>query len=333
MAELTEDSVLGALEGAFGDAKPVAAPKVAPLPQQTEDEPPAAAEAEATTPAEGDEEGEPTEAKAEPEAAEPEYEIEVDGRVELVRGKEQVRELLQKGLDYSRKSEVNARQSELIAAHAQQLQFREQANHAILPDIAELQSIDSRLKAYEGVDWAAAFEQDALTAIKVKNDRDQLRELRERKVREIGQKQQSFEQGQAQAAQQLLMAEEKALLAKLPTWRNSEKAAQEKRALGEYLTQSGYQQSEISGLTDHRALLIARKAWLYDQLQAAKDDKVKQVRTAPAMAKPGAASTQQAPNEKAAFAKFQQELRAQGKKGNHNAQEQLMLKALNRAFK
>jgi hypothetical protein len=337
MAEISESAALGALEAAFGDAPPPKAKETPTAPS----EPPVEASEEApedvAAPV-GEEDGEPVEVEAEgeeeaPAADEPEYEVEVGGRVELVRGKEQIKELLQKGLDYTRKSEINARHAEIIAAQTKALEAQQQAQTALYEDFAQLKSVDSQLEYYNKIDMAAEFEKDPFNAMKLKEQRDQLREYRRNKVEEINQKHAAIQQGQAQAAQATLRAEEQALLAKLPQWRNSEQATKEKAALIQYLADNGFQQNEIAGIMDHRALLVTRKAWLYDQLQAQKSEKVKQLRDAPTMAKPGAAPAQQKTNQKASFAKFQSELRSQGKKGNHRAQENLLLGVLNRTFK
>jgi hypothetical protein len=337
MAEISESAALGALEAAFGDAPPPKAKETPTAPSEPPVEAAEEAPEDVAAPV-GEEDGEPVELEAEgeeeaPAEIEPEYEVEVGGRVELVRGKEQVKELLQKGLDYTRKTEINARHAEIIAAQAKALEVQQQAQNALYEDFAQLKALDAQLDHFNRIDMAAEFEKDPFQAMKLKEQRDQLREYRRNKADEIGQKHAVIQQGQAQAAQATLRAEEQALLAKLPQWRNSEQAAREKSALVQYLADNGFNQDEIAGIMDHRALLVTRKAWLYDQLQAQKAGKVKQLRDAPQMAKPGAAPAQQKTNQKASFAKFQQELRAQGKKGNSRAQENLMLGVLNRAFK
>lgn len=88
------------------------------------------------------------------------------------------------------------------------------------------------------------------------------------------------------AAQEWRKAERDRLLEKLPEWRDQAKASAEQKLIAETLLQTGYSQEELSELFDHRALVIARKAALYDQLQAAK---AKQVKPEPPKAiKPGA---------------------------------------------
>jgi hypothetical protein len=340
MAEISESAALGALEAAFGDApppKPVKTPVAHPKAATEPPEPTPADDAETDeveAAPEGQEEGEePAEQEAAPEPDEPEYEVEVSGRREIVKGKEQIKELLQKGLDYSKRSELNARNADILAAQARSLELQQQAHAAMYEDVTQLRAIETQLEQYNRIDWAAAFDSDPFNAMKLKEQRDQLREARQNKVSELQNKHSAIQQGQAEAARAALRAENEALLAKLPQWRNNEQAQKEKQSLARYLVDSGFQEGEVAALMDHRALLITRKAWLYDQLQSNKDARVKQLRDAPTMAKPGAAPQQQKTNQKESFAKFRQELKAKGKAGNSRAQEELMLGVLGRTFK
>lgn len=96
--------------------------------------------------------------------------------------------------------------------------------------------------------------------------------------------QQVEQQRQAQLAQarQALLAEQSDLLMKaIPEWSDSAKAQAEKSALAEYLAKSGYGQDEIGQVADHRALVVARKAMLYDQLMSKQADATKKVATLP----------------------------------------------------
>lgn len=61
------------------------------------------------------------------------------------------------------------------------------------------------------------------------------------------------------------VAEEKEkLLAKLPEWADEAKAKEGMSAVAKYLEGEGFSTDELNGLVDHRTLLIARKAYLYD---------------------------------------------------------------------
>ena len=330
MAEpISEQSVESALESAFGNApapQKVPAKEAAPAQDAPVDEP--AAEA---APAE-EAEAEPVEAaEAEPAPEpEPEFEIEVNGARELVRGKDQIRELLQKGRDYSQKTEAVARARDSVIAQAQQQAMAAQFQAQAWEDITAIRALDSRLDEYNKVDWATAFDTDPFNALKLKEQRDQLREQRNAKVAEFQAKRQQFEAGQAQAAQQRLAAEQAALLNKLPEWRNTEQATKEQREIANTLAQSyGFNEAEIAGLVDHRMVMVARDAMKWRLLQAGKTAKVQQVRTAPPVVKPGAQQDKGKVEARSDLKQF----REAGRKGEHRTQEQLLEKMLGRAFK
>ncbi len=330
MAEpISEQSVESALESAFGNApapQKVPAKETAPAQDAPVDEP--AAEAAPVEEAEA-EPVEAAEAEPAPEP-EPEFEIEVNGARELVRGKDQIRELLQKGRDYSQKTEAVARARDSIIAQAQQQAMAAQFQGQAWEDITAIRALDSRLDEYNKVDWATAFDTDPFNALKLKEQRDQLREQRNAKVAEFQAKRQQFEAGQAQAAQQRLAAEQSALLNKLPEWRNTEQATKEQREIANTLAQSyGFNEAEIAGLVDHRMVMVARDAMKYRMLQANKTAKVQQVRTAPPVIKPGAQQDKGKVEARSDLKQF----REAGRKGEHRTQEQLLEKMLGRAFK
>ena len=330
MAEpISEQSVESALESAFGNApapQKVPAKEAAPAQDAPVDEP--ATEAAPVEEAET-EPVEAAEAEPAPEP-EPEFEIEVNGARELVRGKDQIRELLQKGRDYSQKTEAVARARDSIIAQAQQQAMAAQFQGQAWEDITAIRALDSRLDEYNKVDWATAFDTDPFNALKLKEQRDQLREQRNAKVAEFQAKRQQFEAGQAQAAQQRLAAEQAALLNKLPEWRNTEQATKEQREIANTLAQSyGFNEAEIAGLVDHRMVMVARDAMKYRMLQANKTAKVQQVRTAPPVVKPGAQQDKGKVEARSDLKQF----REAGRKGEHRTQEQLLEKMLGRAFK
>ena len=261
---------------------------------------------------------------------EPEFEFEYEGKTHKLIGKQTIQTELAKARDYSQKTEQIARVRDALVANAQLQQAQSQFQNLILNDITELRAIDARLEQFTRVDWNAAIDSNFTEAMKLQEQRNQLKQLRDAKVNELNQKAQQFQQGQATAAQQLVVAEEQALLAKLPEWR-SEKGPKEAQAIRQWLTTQGYMPAEVVTIPDHRQMLIARKGYLYDQLMANKDARVKQVREAPPMSQPGAAPAQ--PDGRAQFAKARAKIREFGSKGNHGAQERLVTQMLERTFK
>lgn len=336
-----ESAIESALESAFGNnpapapaaPKPAAAaPAPAPAPVEAaepDDEPVEAAD-------DADEaDAEPVEAKeADPAPeVEPEFEIEVNGVREVVRGKDAIIAELQKARDYHHKSEANARARDSLIAQAQQQQVLAQFQQIAMADITAIQAIDGQLEQYNRIDWATAFDTDPFNALKLKEQRDQLREVKAQRIQEFQAKREQFQASQAQAARQVFASEQAALLSKLPEWRDSEVATKEQKSIATQLATSyGFNEAEIAGLVDHRMLLVARDAMKWRELQASKPAVQKQVRQAPPVVKPGVAQSAEL-KAKAEGREIFKEIRKAGRQNDHRAQERLVEKALGRAFK
>jgi hypothetical protein len=78
------------------------------------------------------------------------------------------------------------------------------------------------------------------------------------------------------------------LLDKLPEWQDADKAKAGKAKLADYLMKQGFSDQDVAGASDHRLILMARKAMLYDELQANTDAAKKKVAKVPKVLKPGA---------------------------------------------
>lgn len=91
-------------------------------------------------------------------------------------------------------------------------------------------------------------------------------------VQQVQFEQQQLTQAQQQqqaAAIQAKMAEQQSLLLKaIPDWADESKAKAGKTELASYLQKIGFNPDEIASAHDHRAIVMARKAMLYDQLQS-----------------------------------------------------------------
>jgi hypothetical protein len=326
MAEvLSTESIESSLGAAFG-GEPVAkpAPVAAPEPVEVESDPGVEA-------ADTEDAPEVEAAPVEEAEYEPEFEVEVDGAREIVRGKDRVHELIQKGLHYGKNSEAVAREREALAASTKQQQVVQHIQQAMSADIASLQALDQQLEQWNRVDLGAMFDTDPFKALQLKEQRDQIRESRAAKFQELQQKAQQADTAFQTANHQRLAAEEQALIAKLPEWRNSERAKAEVGKITSWLQTQGYSKTESENVGDHRHMLLSRKAYLYDQLMAGKDAKVKQVRTAQPMAKPGAAAPQT--NGRVEFNKARAKLREFATKGNTRAQEDMVTRMFNSTFK
>jgi hypothetical protein len=95
--------------------------------------------------------------------------------------------------------------------------------------------------------------------------------------------QQHFQQVQ----QQSLAHARDRLLEAMPEWQKPEVARKEQRQVADYLRTLGYADAEISQAADPRAIVMAKKAMLYDRLQADRPRIEQRVGAAPKMVRPG----------------------------------------------
>jgi hypothetical protein len=142
------------------------------------------------------------------------------------------------------------------------------------------------------VDWAKLRDQDPAEWTAKKT------EFAERKARIDALKQNAVQS--YQSSQQLTLAEQKEHMAaylaeqqamlteKLPEWKDSAKAREEKKAIAEYLFSQGFNKAEIEQAADHRMVLMARKAMLYDKSTDKTKVAEKKIVNIPKVLKPGA---------------------------------------------
>lgn len=75
------------------------------------------------------------------------------------------------------------------------------------------------------------------------------------------------------------------LTSKIPEWSNPEKASAEKTEIRGYLKTHGFDDEDLSSVIDHRYVLLARKAMLYDKLAQSKLEVTKKTQSLPTFIK------------------------------------------------
>lgn len=83
--------------------------------------------------------------------------------------------------------------------------------------------------------------------------------------------------------QSYLEEEREKLLDAIPEWKDDAVASNEKRELIEFAKSAGYTDEEIAMVTDHRVLVLLRKAMLHDKAQKKRpvaERKIQKVRSA-----------------------------------------------------
>jgi hypothetical protein len=98
-------------------------------------------------------------------------------------------------------------------------------------------------------------------------------------------------QQQQSEYQKYVSEQEKQMFIKMPEMKDAAKSTEIRQNMKTYLSDQGYMDQEIAGLTDHRMLLILKDAMAYRRLQKSKPGLVKKVADAPRVVRSGTAKT------------------------------------------
>ena len=171
--------------------------------------------------------------------------------------------------DYTHKTKALAEQRKAIEQHAQNLVaertfYANQLSGFVQQLSSQIQSLpsDEQLLQLSRTDPAGYLQAKAERDYKL----DQMRQAQQ--AQQYLSQQQEQDDQRSQAA--LLENERNSLMTKLPTWKDEKVAAKERSDISGYLAAEGYTQEEMAEVFDHRALLVARKAMLYDRMIAGK---------------------------------------------------------------
>ena len=197
----------------------------------------------------------------------------------------ELRKGYQRDADYRRKTEQLSQDRQALEQEIQtqrtELQQQFELNAAVIGQMRQLVIGDvntqemNQLRQQNQAEWSAR-----VTEI---NQREQgLNELFNRVAGAMHQQREVFTAEQAKGLMDYREAEAQKLSEAVPDW-TDEKAGE----LADYLTGSGFSGDEVQSIMDHRQIVIARKAMLYDQLQKVEKQTKKKVATLPKTTKPG----------------------------------------------
>jgi len=163
-------------------------------------------------------------------------------------------------------------------------------------------------KDESGINWDELRRQDPAEWTAKRAEFAQRREEIQRlKTDAVGSYQSTITQSQQEAQEQqrqYLQEQAQLLVEKLPEWKNPETAKTEKTAVAEYLYNQGFAQEDIAAASDHRMIVLARKAMLYDKGHDKAEVTKLKVTKIPKVLKPGTPkSSDQVASEKAVQAK------------------------------
>jgi hypothetical protein len=143
--------------------------------------------------------------------------------------------------------------------------------------------------AQPNIDWDRLYQDDPIEYVR---QREVMRENKEKAAAIQSEQQRLSElshQEQMQYRNQMLHQEQEALVAAIPEWKDSKKAAAEKAMLIQFGQKAGFSPDELKNVVDHRAVVMLRKAALYDQMMSKRGQIKPVTNNGPKPAKPGAA--------------------------------------------
>lgn len=237
------------------------------------------------------EEAAPVEAEAvqaEPDAPAEEVNAEADDPVVTIKidGKDvqvplsELKNGYQRQADYTRKTMEVSETRKAAEAEIQKAQAERQ-NYAANLGRMQAQLEGALQEQHKTTDWEALLQSDPVEYLRQQH----LSQQRQAQLQQVyAAQQQVHTQLQAEQQAQIrnqLQTQHQALLDKLPQWRDESKAKAERAALREYLAQEGYDTAAIDSIGDAKAVVLARKAMLYDQMMSKAQLAQKKVSTAP----------------------------------------------------
>lgn len=259
---------------------------------ETEDEAPAEQDAEEESESSDDDE-ESDEEDQQPAT----YRVKVDGQEVEVTLDE-----LQKGYsrtqDYTRKTQALAEQRKAAEAELDTAR-QERAYYAQMLQVLQQQLAQTNAEP----DWDALYQENPTEWVRQR----ELWRDRQDKVRAVEAEQQRLAQvrqvEEAQARQARLQEEAAKLLEVIPEWKDAKKASEERGKLVEAAKRAGFSEEELGGISDHRALVVLRKAALFDELMNRKTQIKPNPTSGPKLAKPGSATTKPSKRTEAQIAR------------------------------
>lgn len=177
----------------------------------------------------------------------------------------------QQNTSYTQKSQALAEERRQVEVEGQRASAERAAYTTLLGNVRDF--VASQAPSEEVVNQLML--QDPVEGFRLRAVRDQIMA----KAGEFGAAYQSMVQQADQLTAQQLHAEKvaalKALPALIPEWKDPKRMEAERNAVGEAMLKWGFTGDELNQISDPRAMVIARKAMLYDKLLEGRKDKLK----------------------------------------------------------
>ncbi|UOD28779.1 hypothetical protein INH39_25560 [Massilia violaceinigra] len=252
--------------------------------QQNDDSPEAAAERLAKQELTGADEGQPDEGEGDPEPEADDVTVVIDGKtVKLT--KAQIAENYRADMrdkDYRQKTMAAAEERKAATAEKQQASRERQEYAQKLHNYAA--QMDGGIAEQSAMLTQELLETDPVQYLSIERTVKERQANLAQAQQELQRINQIHQQEQTQTQQAYMADQQAQLLAKIPEWKDGAKARAEAGAINEYLNRQGFAEQDVSAITDHRQLVLARKAMQYDALIERAGKAVKKVAALPVKA-------------------------------------------------
>lgn len=238
-------------------------------------------------------------APTEPASDDPMVTVRVDGKdIELPLS--ELKNGYQRQADYTRKTQEVA---EIRKGATAEQQAAAQERQAYAGNLQKMQvQLEGALEQQQNINWQALIDSDPVEYLKQQHLFQQRQAAYQQNIEQQRQLATLHQAEQAKSYSDHLSTQQQELLAKLPDWKDEGKAAAEKAALRTYLLGQGYDEQAVSSVADARAVVMARKAMLYDQMLAKANTATKRVSNLPSrIERPGAGEPQGLDKRSTAF--------------------------------
>jgi hypothetical protein len=245
----------------------------------------------------------PTEVVEESTEDDPLVTVKIDGKEVEVKLSE-LKNGYQRQSDYTRKTMEVSEQRKTAEAETQKA-HQERADYAQNLQKMAIQ-LEGALQEQQKTDWDALLQSDPVEYLKQQHLFQQRQATLQQNLQEQQKVAVQAQAEQQKAYQSHLVKQQEELLAKLPEWKDEAKAKADKAAMRDYLIKQGYDDSAINAVADHRAVVMARKAMLYDQMIDKAKVAAKQVSKLPQkVERPGTGSNPGLDKRSAVFQKLE----------------------------
>lgn len=224
--------------------------------------------------------------------------------------------------------------SELTEQRAAIEAERQQAQQQMQHQIAEAAGLAEQMQAamlapFNDVDWATLKVEDpggwAAKRQELQEASAKVQAMTAQVQQKIAQHQRELSVQQQEQMNALLLKEREALIAADPEYGNAEQAPVKMQRLRSYLQGQGFSEQEVANAADHRLILMAEKARLWDESQAAAAPLKKRVVKVAKAGKPGARQSKAEQQHDAT-----RELRTRLRKSGHVDDAAALISQMNR---